>query len=146
MKWVISKPLMVETKMPLWPFVKVNPPISPDPLAQPDPNIADIRNSIKRIEEIVEALSQRPSPAAPEIVAAHVRNIQQLTSIPVGLPGGPHLPGPGAAKDPLFIPSRIAPEDVETNIKVREEQIDKQNMDESVEALKKLKRKGESNQ
>ncbi len=139
--WVVVKPLFQEVRMPLWPFVKARAPApNPAPTAPAEAGLSEIRDSVKRIEAFVESLVSRPSPAAPEVVAAHVRNIGAMPSVPAGLPGAPRLPGPGASSEPFFIPSKIAPDVSSSNIKVLEGEVEKQNMDEGVEALKKLRR------
>lgn len=137
--WVTVRSLKREAPMPIWPFAKARPP-DPVPVVLPPSEMDDIKTSVKRIAEAVESLLRRPSPPAPEVVAAHVRNIQSMPSVPQGLPGGQRLPAPGSAADPVFIPSRISPDSVESNIKVREDKVEEGDIDDGVEALKRLRR------
>jgi hypothetical protein len=136
--WVSVRAVKREVPMPIWPFAKARPP-DPVPVALPSTEMDDIKTSVRRIAEAVESLLQRPSPPAPEVVAAHVKNIQSMQT-PAGLPGAPRLPGPGSSADPVFIPSRISPDSAESNIKVREEEVDKGDIDDGVEALRRLRR------
>lgn len=105
-------------------------PAVPAPAAAVDPELVRI---LRGIDEKLGALLTRPSPPPAEVVAAHVRSLAAMASIPDGLPGAPH---------PQFIPSTILPDDggKASTIKVRQED-SKIAVDDSVSALKNLRRR-----
>jgi len=117
--------------MPVWPFHK-------PPAKQAEPpreNLGSIKEDVKIIKELLTELLSRPSAPPAEVVAAHMRVAQERKEL---LKSGDL---PLSTKDPLFVPSHIIPDDAETVIKTKEIEIDKDDFDGDVEALRKALKK-----
>lgn len=145
--WVRIDKIDRKKPVPIWPFVKAQPPASvypvpapiPVPAQVPDQSSPELIRVLKKLESSLVELLQRPSSPSPEVVAAHVRSLQEMQFVPAGLPGGPRLPGPGASSDPIFIPSTIVPVGAETDIKVREEKVEKSDLEDGIAALRRAR-------
>lgn len=132
-------------QMPFWPVLKSSPApsISPAP-TPPQPELSSIMAHVAGIESLLRELLERPSPAHPEVLAAHIRSAQSMNIIPHGLPGSPNLPGIGSpnSSEPMFIPSKIVPESTgPSSIKVRSDEVEKIDLEDGVAALRKLRGK-----
>ncbi len=136
--WPTARPVLLPPLPPVAPSPAGTPASAPPPLA-PAPSQtavapdADLLRVLRGIDQKLGDLLTRPSAPPAEVVAAHVRAISSLASIPDGLPGAAH---------PQFIPSSILPEgaDAGSTIKVKREASDV-SMDESMSALKKLRKR-----
>jgi len=101
---------------------------------RPEPSEgSEVVKFLSEINDKLGELLRRPSAPPPEVVAAHVRAIATLPSVPDGLPGAPH---------PTFIPSTILPSDPSAgqDIKVKHSE-SAVGVDDSVSALKKLRKR-----
>jgi len=144
-RFVKIETIKVRDPVPFWPFVREKEtrevqPQAPAPAPQV-PALAEITKYMSGINQALQALLERPSPAPPEVVAAHVRTAQLAVSLPAGLPGAPNLPGTGRGDDPMFIPSKIVPDGASASIKVKQESVVKDDFDDGLEALRKARRK-----
>lgn len=128
-------------KMPFWPFIKTMEP-GPDPGPPPSRDLSGLQRSLSNIEGYLRELLERPAPPHPEVLAAHLRSIGSRTDVPDGLPGAPNLPGTGSGDHPMFVPSSIVPKEAKAKIKVREEAVDKDDLDDGVAALRRARGKG----
>lgn len=127
---VLLPPLPPGAPSPAEPPASALPPVPSQTAVAPD---ADLLRVLRGIDQKLGDLLTRPSAPPAEVVAAHVRAISSMASVPDGLPGAAH---------PQFIPSSILPEgaDAGSTIKVKREASDV-SMDESMSALKKLRKK-----
>lgn len=130
---VLLPPLPPGTPSPVEPPAAASPPAVIAPSAPLPTQDTDLLRVLRGIDQKLGDLLTRPSAPPAEVVAAHVRAISSLSSVPDGLPGAAH---------PQFIPSTILPEGAEagSTIKVKREASDV-SMDESMSALKKLRKK-----
>lgn len=130
--------------MPFWPFLstpKREAPVRPpDPEPRPADELQEIKKHVAGIETALRQLLERPPPAHPEVLAAHVRALASRPDVPAGLPGGPRLPGPGADSEPMFIPSQIVPDAASARIKVREGEVEKDDLEDGVAALRRARK------
>lgn len=144
-RFVKVETIRTKDKVPFWPFVRERrPDPRPEPVQapspSPSPDLSALQKQMEGIASGLQALLERPPPAPPEVVAAHVRTAQSRSSMPLGFPGGPNLPGAGTGDEPLFIPSKIVPDEAEASIKVSEEAVDKGDFEEGLAALRRAKR------
>jgi hypothetical protein len=131
-KFVTIQLLTEPKQMPIWPFIST---IQPESIPTPV-NTNRIESILQSIDNKLGELLNRPVPPPPEVLAAHINNIQSISAIPYGLSGGGPLD-----KHPQYIPSTILPVDVEIDIKTIQHNIDKPDIDSGIAALKKLKKK-----
>jgi hypothetical protein len=137
--WVKVEQLKDEPKMPVWPFTKVKKP-TPDPTPIFVKDLDEIKSSVKKISEYIESLLQRPVPVAPEIVAEHVRVLQQRERFNSVLSGRDNEKK-SSFSEPIFVASQIVPDDVESDIRANKAEVDKQDLDEGTKAIRKLRGK-----
>ena len=139
----------VQDPVPFWPFMKkkVKPQSRPhSPPAQMSPvqqssELSELKRYLSGINQALQSLLERPIPAPPEVVAAHVRTAQSMGPLPAGLPGAPNLPGAGSGRDPMFIPSKIVPDNTSTFIKVKDGSVAKDDFEDGLDALRKARGK-----
>lgn len=148
-RFVRVETIRVQDPVPFWPFVKERvepqpgrqrPPVLEDPVRQSS-ELVELKRYLSSINQALQSLLERPAPAPPEVVAAHVRTAQSVAVLPAGLPGAPNLPGAGSGSDPMFIPSKIVPDDASASIKVKEESVVKDDFEDGLDALRKARRK-----
>lgn len=129
-----------EKPMPVWPFIKqpqVAAPPPPPSVVEPmsSEELQAIRESTLSIETMLRELLTRPSPASADVVAAHVHAIRQRGGIPDGLVKS------DAPDHPMFIQSRIVPEDTEAEINAVEDEVQKDDFDAGMDALRRARKK-----
>lgn len=148
-RFVKVETIRVQDPVPFWPFVKEReepqprrppPPVQASPVQQLS-ELAELKRYLSGINQALQSLLERPSPAPPEVVAAHVRTAQSMMALPSGLPGATNLPGSGSGNDPMFIPSKIVPDNASTSIKVKEESVVKDDFEDGLDALRKVRGK-----
>ena len=145
-RFVRVETIRTQDQVPFWPFIKdERSPVRPDPSpvkqvpAQQVSELDELKRYLSGINQALQSLLERPAPAPPEVVAAHVRTAQSALSLPAGLPGSPNLPAAGRGDDPMFIPSKIVPDQAVASIKVKEEVVEKGDFDDGLEVLKKMR-------
>jgi hypothetical protein len=138
---------IIEEKVPIWPFFKesrnkskIQPKIKSESEVQSTSSLDELTRAVKSIEKSLIELLQRPSPPPPEIIAAHMKSINQIGEIPRGLPGAPPRPGPGASENPLYIPSKIRPEVKDGEVSISSKDMSTDDVDQSVDMLRQMRR------
>lgn len=129
-------PFQTEAPMRVWPFIKAPPKALPPKPAVSPRELRELFQSVRGIETALQELLLRPSPAPADVLAAHVHAIKQRGGIPPGLPGGPD-----PADDPMFIPSQIIPADMDADIQAHEGEVQKDDFQEGMDALRRVRKK-----
>ena len=145
--WVRIEPV-IEDRVPIWPFTKeakveIKPKIKSEPKSDSEFSLEELTQSVKKIEQILIQLLNRPSPPPPEIIAAHIKSIDQIGGIPRGLPGAKPKPGPGVSQDPIYIPSRIKPEIKDGGVLISSKDMATNDIDQNINLLKEMRKKNQ---
>jgi hypothetical protein len=109
--------------MPIWPFVKSKK--LPDPTPESNATQKDL-SDIKSM--LADILLRMNSESASKTVIKKVIAVSQ-NQVPEIL----------EVQEPMFIPSKIMPDQAEVDIKLREREVSKTDLSEGIKALKKLR-------
>jgi hypothetical protein len=116
-----------EINMPIWPFVKSESKPEGTPPHTPD-NTSDMDEIKLLLSSILLEIrsKQEPKSELKTIIVEKNSVIQGHSAI---------------VSEPMFIPSRITPDEAETDIKLREGEVLKNDLNKGIETLKKLRAK-----
>lgn len=120
------------SSMPIWPFVK--PELDkilekPAPILESDTTQKDITEIKLMLADILLKMNSKPEPKT--IIIEKVNSITRGQDIASETP----------TQELMFIPSKITPDAAETDIKLREREVSKDDLSRGVQALKRLKSK-----